>query len=170
MLVKLLVTEVLQQAQPVLSPAQNVQMVTNGTSPPKRLPDHLFTTSGSGSREMRRGRQHPFFFVRALVLEQRHPYGGNRSSCDYVNRLQKFVLVFNGMLDRLTVKELEIPLRRHPSGFCSGSEGWCQPTYVGCWLGRECSPARPYLLWQREKNLGTARPDECSAPAARTFR
>ena len=63
MLVKLLVTEVLQQAQPVLSPAKNVQPVTNGTSPLERLPDHLLTTFGSGSREMRRGGQHPFFFV-----------------------------------------------------------------------------------------------------------
>jgi len=49
MLVKLLVTEVLAQAQTVLSPAQNVHPVTNGTSPLKRLPDHLLTTLGRTS-------------------------------------------------------------------------------------------------------------------------
>jgi len=49
-------------------PAQNVYPVTNGTSPPKRLPDHQLATFGSGFREMRRGRQHPFFFVHLLAL------------------------------------------------------------------------------------------------------
>ena len=62
MLVKLLVTEVPQQAQLVLRPTHNVQPVTNGTSPLERLPDQLLTASGSGLREIAEAGWHPSFF------------------------------------------------------------------------------------------------------------
>ena len=41
--------------------AQNVQPVTNGTSPPKRLLDHLFTTFWSGKGDSQGGVATPFF-------------------------------------------------------------------------------------------------------------
>jgi hypothetical protein len=60
----------------VLRPTQTVHPVTNGTSALERLPDHLLTTFGSGTREIGGGLAPASFFVRELVPRRRHPYGG----------------------------------------------------------------------------------------------